>query len=239
MAIYDGFKNSQIGKLAAEQKNSRYLLPEYEEDNDDFGIPGAEKPADSDYLKGAYEKSRKGAQDYAKNLRATGDKIYGTYAEDARRQLPGMIQKQRESFNSRGLLHSGMERNAEAGTVGAVTRDLAEKRSGINQELNQNLKALEAGQFGTAGLIAAPGPQSATGELQRIGTQLGATTTSNLQNAQLIGSILGGAASVGGGALANNMQANGNNPAASPSPGSYVDYNTPGFNRYVPRQTYT
>lgn len=207
-----------------------YALPEYQEGGK---IPGAQRPAESNYLKASYERQKKMAQDYAGNLQKTGDNIYNTYAQEARSQLPGMIQKNREDFNSRGLLQSGKEREAEAGTIGGVQRKLAETRSGINRELNQNLAQLEGNQFNTAGLLAQPGPQTAQTELQGISTQLGANSQSNQTNAALIGAILGGGSSLAGAGLANNMMSqNGGGATNQYTMGTVngVDYNK----RYSP-----
>ncbi len=217
-------------------------LPEYTSAANDphFSIPGAALPGKSQNLQGSFDSQMAGAQDYAKNLQSNSDALYNVYASKARGQLPGLIQQDRNTANSRGLLNSGMEKGAEAGTVQNLNTGLAGERAQINQGLNQNLNQMEGGAFGTAGLMAQPGPQTAQTQLQGAGTLLTANAGLAAQNQQLFGSLMGGAGSIAGTGLANSMQANGNNPNYGYTPQQYSGYGSGSspMNPYAPQQPY-
>lgn len=190
-------------------------LQEYS--NPNFQIPGAQLPSQNPALQNSFNNQLSGAQNYLQNLQSNSDALYNTYASTARSQLPSLINQNRQQYNANGLLNSGMEKGAEANTVSGVNQQLAQTRSQINQGLNTNLNAMEGGAFQTAGLLAAPGPQTAQTQLAGIGTSLNAASQGAMTNAGLIGSILGGVGSVAGGTLAGAMQSNGNNPTLNNS----------------------
>jgi hypothetical protein len=182
-------------------------LPEYTGGD----VPGAQLPGTQkrDQVGGAFKGRIDAAKKYLANMKATGDAAYATYANQSRRKLASSIKGVKNDFNSRGLLNSGLQGDAVAGTTAGVNSDLINKRSEINQGLLGNQQQLEAGAYDLASIMAQRGPNTADPYLSGIGSNIALQSADSALASDMYGQIGAGAGALGGTALASQMAGGG------------------------------
>jgi hypothetical protein len=202
------------------------VLPEYTGGT----VPGAQLPSSQkrDQVGGAFKGRIDAAKKYLANMKATGDAAYATYQNQSRRKLAGSIKGVKNDFNSRGLLNSGLQGDAVAGTTAAVNSDLINKRAEINQGLLGNQAQLEGNAYDLASVMAQRGPSTADAYLSGIGSNIALQSADSALASQMYGQIGAGVGAIGGSALAGQMGGGGGgyNPVEGVKPKSgYYDFN--------------
>ena len=171
--------------------------PEYA-DGTGFKIPDVRSPKEDKRLKEIQDRQLETAKDFRNNIPQFSEMAYNDYSKGARQNLASNIAKTRASYNSRGLLKSGVRQGAELGERGASAVDLYSKRAEINKGLLGLADSLDANAFNTAGNRAGLG--SGLGGVALSGLQTGVDQDiSNLQNqSTLYGGIASGLGRLGG-----------------------------------------
>lgn len=133
-------------------------LPEY------YGgaVPGVKTPTqDPRYSADVYEGQRKLAKDFRANLPQYQNTLFNNAAKESRQNLAKSLVDTKKSYNSRGLLRSGMRQGAELGQRGQAAYDLNKRAMEINSGLSDTADMLEDAYtntgLGTAGVSAGSG----------------------------------------------------------------------------------
>lgn len=179
------------------------------DDTDSATIPGAVLPSRNPLAKKLAGDQWQKAQDYLKNFRSNSDSLFNSYANDARQSLKEGSRHLRDDFNSRGLLNSGGQVNAESNLRSGLVNALGQRRAKINADQNNTLTQMEGNAFGSAGLMAQPGPDTANPQLSALGSNMGQSIDSMNRDSQLYGGLASGVGSLAGVGLAGLMQNNG------------------------------
>jgi len=206
----------QLGPQSQDPSNG--ALPEYLAGSG-YQIPGVVSPTQSPLAQSIYQNQLGSALDYNKNTQQTAQNLYNNYAQGTQQQLRSGISQNRDSFNSRGLLNSGAEQGGELGLKSQANINNANAASAINSGVQQNASGLLSNTFGSAAQMAQPGPNSASGYLQGIASNIQGMNTSNAAQSQLMGNAAGGVGSLGGYGLANSIYGQQQQPS---SLGSYA-----------------
>lgn len=208
-------------------------LPEYTGGT----IPGAQLPGTGkrDAVKGAFTSQMGAAKKYLANMKANSDAAYASYQNQSRRKLASSIKSVKNDFNARGLLGSGLQGDAVAGTTANANADLINKRAEINQGLLSNLNQLEGNAYDTASILSMNGPNTAEPYLAGIGSNIALQSADNALASEMYGQIGQGLGAAGGSALASTMAGGGGyNPIGNSKPmKGYYDFNKMGGKTYA------
>lgn len=159
-----------------------------------FGGAGIDSPpGQSGALTTTRGDQLKKAQQFREGIPVLANERMGVEAQGARRELAGNLAGIKQSANSRGLLYSGLREGAEADTRGGYAAALAQRRSQLNQEMDDQATDME--QTALAGAY----DDQAAGQ-RGLDDKFNARQERNAARDRLIGSIAAGVGKAAGAA---------------------------------------
>jgi hypothetical protein len=199
--------NGKLGEYRPKgQSFFQYADPEtqYDQDSQVAGtqgtqaIPGAQLPEINPLAKSLYESSLKGYQDYSAKMPGMQDEFNSQAGQAARFQTKEGTRRNRNAFNSRGLLSSG-------GRVAADSRVAGQAQTGLAAAIRDNNGRLQAGKdqlagnvFSSAATLAQPGGNVADPYLSGVQSNIASMMADQQASAQAYGGIAQGLLAAGG-----------------------------------------
>lgn len=157
---------------------------------------------------GAFNNAGRTVRDLGNNFQPTSDRLYQGYESAAKSGLARSMRGIKNSYNSRGLLGSGMQGNASASLVADTKNDLATKRQSINQGLLGDIGTAENSFFGIGNNLSENGADTANPYLSGVQSELALQTGDDALASQAYGGLASGAGALAGTGLASLMRRN-------------------------------
>lgn len=114
------------------------------------------------------------------------------FQDDARRRIADETARLNQGFSRRGLLYSGLNQQAQAGSRGAVAQDVAQGLTGVNEQLGQQTRGLQDVAFSTGAQARDFQQQREDADYNRKMAELEAKKTAKTSFGGVVGSVFGG-----------------------------------------------
>lgn len=171
-----------------------------------FIVPGAKIPNASPNLYPLASEQMRLATDFRSNMPAMRQKLQADYVSQARRELANKMADVTKSYNSRGLLKSGMKTGATASARYGAMADIDQGKLGINNQLENQANELENNVLNTSYGIGAQGLGLGPAQLQGTQNQMNSQFYQNQANQEMWNSGLGGLVNLGTSVFGRNSK---------------------------------
>lgn len=138
------------------------------------------------------------ANDLSNNFQKYSDERYEPFAAAERGKLDKTLRGVKSDFNSRGLLNSGLQGDAEANQRASANSRLQGYRSNINQGLLNDINTARGNAFDLASLMAKGGPNTAEMQLDQLAQQIALSSEDEAMASQAYGNLSTGFGKFGG-----------------------------------------
>lgn len=138
------------------------------------------------------------AKDLSDNFGRYSDERFEPFAQVERGKLDRNLRGVKNDFNSRGLLGSGLQADAEAGTRAESNAYLRGVRGDINQGLLGDIEKTRGNAFDLASMMARGGPNTSQLQLDQLAQMIALSSENDALASQAYGNLSSGVGRLGG-----------------------------------------